>query len=201
MIAIAEEPAIANKGDMHEAFNIGLDPSLDPASFSQDVKEGELKEVLKLGQLLFPLFALALDLPEDFFNDKIKHPATIMRILFYPALRERQVGELLPGIGASLFSVQPLEADAKLATRLTLILNALPFSDRMIRPQLFKFKTEKEIGSMRHTFPTLLLSTLATSLLLGRMISLSRQDILYLLHSQKIDIRSHSSLDAIMMRH
>nr|ODN79115.1 hypothetical protein L203_06093 [Cryptococcus depauperatus CBS 7841] len=33
----------ANKGDMHEAFNIGLDPSLDPASFSQDVKEGELR--------------------------------------------------------------------------------------------------------------------------------------------------------------
>lgn len=32
-----------NKGDMHEAFNMGLDPSLDPSAFVQDVKEGELK--------------------------------------------------------------------------------------------------------------------------------------------------------------
>ncbi|WVQ82711.1 hypothetical protein IAT38_004843 [Cryptococcus sp. DSM 104549] len=116
-----------NKGDMHEAFNIGLDPLLDPASFEQEVKEGELRhsenlwveekdwagakefkqanldyyaEVLKLGQSLFPLFALALNLPEDFFDDKIQHPAAIMRILFYPALGERKVDELTPGIGA-----------------------------------------------------------------------------------------------------
>ncbi|EAL21748.1 hypothetical protein CNBC4500 [Cryptococcus deneoformans B-3501A] len=116
-----------NKGDMHEAFNMGLDPSVDASAFIQDVKEGELrhsenlwpdkkdwqgadvfkqanldyyKEVLGLGQSLFPLFALALDLPEDFFSDKIEHPAAIMRILFYPALGERQVDELMPGIGA-----------------------------------------------------------------------------------------------------
>ncbi|KAK8866075.1 hypothetical protein IAR55_001226 [Kwoniella newhampshirensis] len=117
-----------NKGDMHEAFNMGLDPSLDPASFGQEEeKEGELKHgenlwpekkdwdgagafkqanlnyysaVLALGQSLFPLFALALNLPETFFDDKIKHPAAIMRILFYPALGERVVDELMPGIGA-----------------------------------------------------------------------------------------------------
>lgn len=26
-----------------------------------------------VGRLLFPIFALALDLPEDFFDDKVKH--------------------------------------------------------------------------------------------------------------------------------
>jgi len=30
------------------------------------------------------LFALALDLPEDFFADKITKPAAIMRLLYYP---------------------------------------------------------------------------------------------------------------------
>lgn len=32
-----------NKGDMHEAFNMGLDPSVDASAFVQDVKEGELR--------------------------------------------------------------------------------------------------------------------------------------------------------------
>jgi len=40
--------------------------------------------VVRLGQYLFPLFALALDLPEDFFADKITKPAAIMRLLYYP---------------------------------------------------------------------------------------------------------------------
>ncbi|ODO11636.1 hypothetical protein I350_00420 [Cryptococcus amylolentus CBS 6273] len=116
-----------NKGDMHEAFNMGLDPEVDPASFAQDIKEGELKhsenlwpdekdwqgakvfkqanldyykQVLALGQSLFPLFALALNLPETFFDDKILHPAAIMRILFYPALAREEQDRLTPGIGA-----------------------------------------------------------------------------------------------------
>ncbi|WWD17723.1 hypothetical protein CI109_102164 [Kwoniella shandongensis] len=116
-----------NKGDMHEAFNMGLDPSIDPSSFEDAGKDGEIKHgenlwpekkdwqgaeefkkanldyysaVLGLGQSLFPLFALALNLPETFFDDKIKHPAAIMRILFYPGLGEREVDELTPGIGA-----------------------------------------------------------------------------------------------------
>jgi isopenicillin N synthase-like dioxygenase len=31
----------------------------------------ESSAVLRLGHSLFPLFALALDLPEDFFDDKV----------------------------------------------------------------------------------------------------------------------------------
>ncbi|ODO02001.1 hypothetical protein L198_02732 [Cryptococcus wingfieldii CBS 7118] len=91
------DPSVSTKGDMHEAFNLGLDPSLDPSFFDQTVKEGELKHsenlwpstevwdgagefksaslayyqaILQLGQSLFPLFAFALGLPEDFFTDK-----------------------------------------------------------------------------------------------------------------------------------
>ncbi|KLT39575.1 Clavaminate synthase-like protein [Cutaneotrichosporon oleaginosum] len=111
------------KGDYHEAFNLGLDPSLAPDSMGvgRDSKlqhgenlwpEAEMWDgaaqfksatlayysaILALGQRLFPLIALALDLPEDFFSDKIQHPAAIMRLLFYPALG---AAEPIPGIGA-----------------------------------------------------------------------------------------------------
>ncbi|WWD09560.1 hypothetical protein V865_007687 [Kwoniella europaea PYCC6329] len=116
-----------NKGDRHEAFNLGLDPLVHPESFERSEKEGELKhsenlwpdqkdwkgaeafkqanleyyrQVLALGYKLFPLFALALNLPEKFFEDKTRHPAAIMRLLYYPALDGKEVDELMPGIGA-----------------------------------------------------------------------------------------------------
>ncbi|KAF7357373.1 Clavaminate synthase-like protein [Mycena sanguinolenta] len=54
---------------------------------------------LKLGRLLFPLFALALDLPEDFFADKTKHSAAIMRLLHYPP-QFGEVDDRVIGIGA-----------------------------------------------------------------------------------------------------
>ncbi|KAL1405007.1 hypothetical protein Q8F55_008625 [Vanrija albida] len=117
----------ANKGDYHEAFNLGLDPSIRPDAAQTDSDDAKLrhggnlwpaaedwsdagefkattldyyKEVLALGERLFPLFALALDLPETFFDDKIRNSAAIMRLLFYPALSEDDADELMPGIGA-----------------------------------------------------------------------------------------------------
>lgn len=74
--------------------------------------------VLALGQSLFPLFALALGLSEDFFDDKViltstsrtgiayrnrktKYPAAIMRMLHYPPVAEEEVKEDNPGIGVS----------------------------------------------------------------------------------------------------
>ncbi|KAJ6584322.1 2OG-Fe-II oxygenase [Mycena capillaripes] len=54
---------------------------------------------LNLGRLLFPLFALALDLPEDFFADKTKHSAALMRLLHYPP-QFGEVDDRVIGIGA-----------------------------------------------------------------------------------------------------
>jgi len=39
---------------------------------------------LGLGHSLFPLFALALNLPETFFDDKTVHSAALMYLLHYP---------------------------------------------------------------------------------------------------------------------
>ena len=36
---------------------------------------------VRLGQYLFPLFALALDLPEDFFSDKVSGRNSYVRVL------------------------------------------------------------------------------------------------------------------------
>ncbi|GMK56763.1 hypothetical protein CspeluHIS016_0306030 [Cutaneotrichosporon spelunceum] len=135
---LAENNDPDNKGDYHEAFNIGLDPLLAPAASewppsevgaseadtttasSNTLRHGEnlwpetsvwtgadefksttlqyYASVLALGKRLFPLIALALDLPETFFDDKTQHPAAIMRLLFYPGRRDAD--ERMPGIGA-----------------------------------------------------------------------------------------------------
>ncbi|KAJ6453196.1 hypothetical protein C8R47DRAFT_1168449 [Mycena vitilis] len=54
---------------------------------------------LNLGRLLFPLFALALDLPEDFFTDKTRDSAALMRLLHYPP-QFGEVDDRVIGIGA-----------------------------------------------------------------------------------------------------
>ncbi|KAF9046833.1 Clavaminate synthase-like protein [Hymenopellis radicata] len=39
---------------------------------------------VRLGKAMFPLFALALHLDEDFFDDKTVHSAALMKVLHYP---------------------------------------------------------------------------------------------------------------------
>ncbi|KAG6919624.1 hypothetical protein DXG01_003488 [Tephrocybe rancida] len=114
----------AGLGDLHEGFDIGWEPLTGESPFSTGVdtagvtsgamsgtnvwpqnipgfKEAVLAyyhDAIKLGKLLFPLFALALDLAEDFFDDKTTRPAAIMRILHYPPQpsktdnEDRQIG-------------------------------------------------------------------------------------------------------------
>ncbi|KAJ7166307.1 hypothetical protein C8R43DRAFT_985441 [Mycena crocata] len=108
-------------GDLQEGFEFGFEPlrgAMDDANGSakDDVMAGanvwpaELPEfreaaleyyhrALNLGRLLFPLFALALDLPEDFFVDKTKHSAALMRLLHYPP-QFGEVDDRVIGIGA-----------------------------------------------------------------------------------------------------
>lgn len=106
-----------NRGDLHEGFDLGWEdfsgtsrtddgamtggnvwPSADLPGFRQAVLE-YYHAVIRLGKALFPLFALALDLPENFFDDKITKPAAIMRLLHYPP-QSGTVDDRVVGIGA-----------------------------------------------------------------------------------------------------
>ncbi|BGP54810.1 hypothetical protein JCM8202_003318 [Rhodotorula sphaerocarpa] len=88
-----------SRGDLHEGFDVGPEngaamssdqtsgnvwPSAEDLPQFRPTIERTLNEILALGQRLFPLFALALDLPEDYFASKLKAPGSAMRILHYP---------------------------------------------------------------------------------------------------------------------
>lgn len=88
-----------SRGDLHEGFDVGPEngaamssdqtsgnvwPSAEDLPQFRRTIERTLNEILALGQRLFPLFALALDLPEDYFASKLKAPGSAMRILHYP---------------------------------------------------------------------------------------------------------------------
>jgi isopenicillin N synthase-like dioxygenase len=100
--------------DKKEAFDIGLDLPLDDdevkagtpmhgpnvwpdlQDFRQDVS-AYYEAVMALGRALFRGFALALEMPEDYFEAYIKKPTSQLRLVHYPfdpALKDSQ------GIGA-----------------------------------------------------------------------------------------------------
>jgi isopenicillin N synthase-like dioxygenase len=102
------------KGDLHEAFDIAHElPEADPdrarhpnhfgpnqwpaglPGFRAQV-EAYYAAMLDLGQRLFGAFALALDLPEDYFAPLAGKPTAIMRLLSYPSqdgpIDPRQIG-------------------------------------------------------------------------------------------------------------
>ncbi|KAJ3575865.1 hypothetical protein NP233_g806 [Leucocoprinus birnbaumii] len=111
---LGENTNVEGLGDLHEGFDLGWEPEMrssreknsqsttvplrdDGVMAGENVwpDSGSLPEfreavlayyhsALRLGKLLFPLFALALDLPETFFDDKTTKPAAIMRLLHYP---------------------------------------------------------------------------------------------------------------------
>ncbi|KAI6120043.1 hypothetical protein EV401DRAFT_2070900 [Pisolithus croceorrhizus] len=95
----------ANKGDLHEGFRIDsadLVPkendekrANDGTMDGEDVWPSEPAEfreaclnyyhaAIDVGKVLFRLFALALNLPETYFDDKTKNSAAVMRFLHYP---------------------------------------------------------------------------------------------------------------------
>jgi len=109
-------------GDMHEGYEIGweeLNPQSDEPKRSSAVDgvmtganvwpsglPGFREAVLEyyhaavgVGRLLFPIFALALDLSEDFFDDKTKNSAAIMKVLHYPP-QSGPVDDRIIGVGA-----------------------------------------------------------------------------------------------------
>ncbi|KZT28003.1 2OG-Fe-II oxygenase [Neolentinus lepideus HHB14362 ss-1] len=108
-----------NRGDMYEGFDIGWeeieailkapregDGAMSGANVWPADLPGFREAVLTyyhagvcFGKLLFPLFAMALDVPEHFFDDKTTKPAAIMRLLHYPP-QTGVVDDRVMGIGA-----------------------------------------------------------------------------------------------------
>lgn len=86
--------------DLSEAFNWAYDASedpeaVDPAEPSASIWPSGLPEfrktlyayhtqLLQLSRRLTRIFAFALELPEDYFDEYIRHPEAGMRILHYP---------------------------------------------------------------------------------------------------------------------
>ncbi|KZP13918.1 Clavaminate synthase-like protein [Athelia psychrophila] len=109
-----------NAGDLMEGFEFGYEPTEKKGGGVDGVRDdgitvaniwpanspGFRETVLQyyhaalgVGELLFPLFALALDLPENFFEDKTRHSAALMKLLHYPP-QVGEVDERIMGIGA-----------------------------------------------------------------------------------------------------
>jgi isopenicillin N synthase-like dioxygenase len=108
-----------NAGDLQEGFEFGYEP-FEPEDIPTSENEGAIAganvwpsclphfreaaltyyhAALDLGKLLFPLFALSLGLPENFFEDKTKNPAAIMKFLHYPP-QTGPMDDRVIGIGA-----------------------------------------------------------------------------------------------------
>ncbi|KAJ6602240.1 hypothetical protein B0H10DRAFT_2230230 [Mycena sp. CBHHK59/15] len=114
---LGENTDPTGNGDLHEGFDLGWEqaevgdgamagvnvwpPDTDVPGFRARVL-AYYDAAVRLGQMLFPLFALALDLPERFFDDKTTKPAAIMRLLHYPPQPPARVDDdgRVIGIGA-----------------------------------------------------------------------------------------------------
>ncbi|KAG8883675.1 hypothetical protein FRB98_002865 [Tulasnella sp. 332] len=98
-----------SRGSMHEAICVGPENPRDTGTI-RDANQWPVDlpgfkapvldlyaSVVGLGKVIFYLFAL--DLPEDFFDDKTKNPAAVMQILHYPP-QTGIVDDRIVGIGA-----------------------------------------------------------------------------------------------------
>ncbi|KAG2054166.1 Clavaminate synthase-like protein [Suillus hirtellus] len=109
-----------NKGDLHEGFRIGWEEKYEDPAVENASRDGVMAGAnvwpdtpkdfrtacmdyyhgaLTVGKKLFCLFALALDLPETYFNDKTVYSAATMRTLHYPPQPDAPDDKIL-GIGA-----------------------------------------------------------------------------------------------------
>ena len=101
--------------DMQEGYEVGLElPEDDPdhlkgnallgpnvwpkemPEFQRDVYR-YFEEATELGKRMYRLFALALDMPEDFFEPMVTKPCAQLRMLYYP---DTDPNEAKVGIGA-----------------------------------------------------------------------------------------------------
>jgi len=104
-------------GDVHEGFDMANELAPDDPLLKgrealyganqwpeglpgfKDQMQAYFGEVLALGKRLFRAFALALDLPEDYFDPMVTKPTGVLRILYYPS-QEGPIDQRQIGIGA-----------------------------------------------------------------------------------------------------
>ncbi|KAI9029181.1 putative iron/ascorbate oxidoreductase [Hyaloraphidium curvatum] len=120
--------------DIHEALEVGLDlppddpdflagnPMYGPNMFPASVARSEMAdpvneyvdEMVRAGRRIFRGFALALGLPETWFEDKITKPMGQLRMLHYPPQSPKKRGTEI-GIGAhtdyECFTILAQDAD------------------------------------------------------------------------------------------
>ncbi|KAJ7644457.1 hypothetical protein FB45DRAFT_897973 [Roridomyces roridus] len=112
---LGENADSAGRGDLHEGFDIGWESEREGPMAGTNIWPSEAdvpdfkarllayyQAAVQFGLSLFPLFALALDLPDNFFDDKTTTPAAIMRVLHYPPQQPTTVDDdgRVIGIGA-----------------------------------------------------------------------------------------------------
>ncbi|KAI6144532.1 hypothetical protein BKA82DRAFT_154554 [Pisolithus tinctorius] len=94
-----------NRGDLHEGFLFGWEELVPAENDDKRANDGAMAganvwpsepagfreaclnyyhAAVGVGKVLFHLFALALDLPETYFDDKTRNSAASMRVLHYP---------------------------------------------------------------------------------------------------------------------
>ena len=104
--------------DRQEAYEVGIElpaddpdhlagnPLYGPNVWPRELPDfagavyGYFEEVLALGRILFRAFAIALRLPDDFFEPKITRPMAQLRLIHYPASQGEVRDTEILGIGA-----------------------------------------------------------------------------------------------------
>ncbi|KWR70107.1 2OG-Fe(II) oxygenase [Arthrobacter sp. W1] len=99
-----------NTKDFKEAFDYGVDEETVSPFFGPNLMPAELPEfkttcdayhdaMMGLARKLVSAFAISLDLPENYFEERQQHPITIQRLLHYPP-QELSASKNEIGIGA-----------------------------------------------------------------------------------------------------
>lgn len=112
------EEKLSKKGDLKESFDLALDipeddpdrllgarlygPNLWPADlpgFRDTIYDAYFLRVMELGKQVLQAFALALSLPDDYFNNFTRKPLSNLRVLHYPP-QEGAIDPDMLGCGA-----------------------------------------------------------------------------------------------------
>jgi isopenicillin N synthase-like dioxygenase len=129
--ALAQSRGSATPPDLKESYSIGPEATWDRDSWDESQgfsgaptlwssEPPELRRIFSryfsemgaLSSRILSLFALALDLPRDFFRDKIDRHASALRALNYPALEAKpQPGQLRAGAHSDYGSLTILLAE------------------------------------------------------------------------------------------